>query len=60
MVGQDPPYLYGEFTIQVQQHQKKTSISDTAKNVKTLQETTNERLSPSYTSRAGIHHGSTS
>ena len=36
-----------EFTIQVQQLQKKASISDTAKNIKTLQETANGYL-PSY------------
>ena len=37
----------GEFTIQVQQLQKKASISDTAKNIKTLQETANGYLQTS-------------
>ena len=38
----------GEFTIQVQQLQKKASISDTAKNIKTLQETANGYLQSYY------------
>ena len=40
--------VYGEFTIQVQQLQKKASISDTAKNIKTLQETANGYLQSYY------------
>ena len=48
-VGVAPEYIGsdGEFTMQVQQLQKKTPISDTAKNIKTLQETEYGCL-PSY------------
>jgi len=45
--GQAAQGIFREFTIQVQQLQKKASISDTAKNIKTLQETANGYL-PSY------------
>ena len=37
---------------------KKTPISDTAKNFKTLQETTNERLSPEQIQHRLRHEGS--
>ena len=41
------PLAGREFTMHVQDAQK-ALISDTAKNFKTLQETTNERLHPLY------------